>query len=789
MVAAKYFIQGAYRLRILLLQLAFFLASVAAAQDSLSFHPAPGSYPRAQAVSILGGDAGEVFFTTDGSTPTPRSSRYEGQAIPVSTSQVLRAAVFSGYVGRGRPIGGSYLIGEPATELLTVAVGIDPWRLFSPTSGWFMPGPQTGLGEWNPQGANWWTHAEHPAHVDLIEADGTLVHDGTLGFRMFGGVSRMHPQKSFSLSGREKYGNKHIDHPLFGDDGPDSFRFLVVRNGGSDWGRSFIRDALLGSLLVDPSWDLDHQAARPVRVYLNGTYWGLYHLREKINPRFLEDHHGVDKDSLSLLEHQQTLKHGSIREYQELRDFIATQDLTDPATYARLGELMDIDNFQRLQIAQTYFDNRDAGGNIRYWRPAGPGQRFRWILYDVDQGFGLHRREGWTINTLAFHTDPAGPSWPNPPWSTLFQRRLLTNPDYRRTFVNRTLDYLHTDFSPEAVAELTELSITGVVDEMPRHLARWQQSPELWQYHLDQLRRFGQLRPRYLREHLREYFRAGPNREVSVRAGRGGYVVLNENLSIGTDGLTGSYFANFPLTLAAVAAPGYRFVDWEDGSGQHGARPSASPVADPDLTLSLTEGRPYHLTARFEAVDHPLADQVIINEICPRSKAGGDWVELHNRSAQTVELTGWFLTDNSDRRYTLPRVTLPSDGYLVICEKEEKFRATYPRVPDFLTGLPFGLSKEGDRLGLYAADGSYVNALSYTLPPRSDSSFTYALALPGLDNIDPANWTVAPGPGTPGSANPVELQTALIPRQTFWARLGVGVAVLFLVGVIKGLRG
>ncbi|CAH1001348.1 hypothetical protein LEM8419_02249 [Neolewinella maritima] len=703
---------------------------------------------------------------------------YDGTPIPVSTSQVVRAARFSGFVQQGRTVGASYLIGEPATELLTVSVGIDPWRLFSTTSGWFMPGPDDGLGAWDPQGANWWTHAEHPAHVDLIEADGTVVHDGTLGLRMFGGVSRMHPQKSFSLSGRKTYGNKRIDYPLFGDDGPDDFRFLVVRNGGSDWGRSFIRDALLTSLLVDPSWDMDLQAARPVHVYLNGTYWGLYHLREKINPRYLADHHkGVKKDSLSLLEHQQTLKHGSIRAYRQLQVFITTQDLRDPATFARLGELMDIDNFQRLQIAQTYFDNRDAGGNIRYWRPDGPGQRFRWLLYDVDQGFGLHRREGWTINTLAFNTDPAGPSWPNPPWSTLFQRRLLTNPDYRRTFVNRTLDYLHSDFSPEAVAELTEIMIDGVTDEMPRHLARWEQSPKQWQYHLEQLRRFGQLRPTYLREHLRDYFRAGADRTVSLQARRGGYVVLNDNLQVGSDGLNGAYFANFPLSLHAVAEPGYRFAGW-DGTDLEGS----------DITLDLARDRAYHLIARFEAVQHPLADQVIINELCPRSKAGGDWVELHNRSSGPVKLTGWYLTDDSRRRYTFPPTSLPAGGYLVVCEKEDKFRQTYPLAPDFLTGLPFGLNKSGDRIGLYAGDGSYVNALSYRLDDQADSSFTYALALPGLDNVQPEHWVVESGPGTPGTANPTHLQTALVPRQTYWTRISIGVAVLLVVGLAKTLH-
>ena len=762
-----------------ILFLLFFASSLAHAQpDSLSFHPAPGVYAQAQQVAILGGAAGTIFFTTDGSAPTPRSTPYTGSAIPVSASQVLRAAAFRGAVQQGSSVGGSYLIGEPATKLLTVSVGIDPWRLFSPTTGWFMPGPDAGLGAWDPQGANWWTHAEHPAHVDLIEADGTVVHDGTLGFRLFGGVSRMHPQKSFSLSGRKEYGNKRINYPLFGDDGPESFRFLVVRNGGSDWGRSFIRDALLSSLLVDESWDLDHQAARPVHVYLNGKYWGIYHLREKINPRYLADHHeGVDKDSLTLMEHQQTLKHGSVRAYHQLHDFITTQDLTDPATFARLGELMDIDNFQRLQIAQTYFDNRDAGGNIRYWRPDGPGQRFRWILYDVDQGFGLHRKEGWTINTLAFNTDSAGPSWPNPPWSTLFQRRLLTNPDYRRNFVNRTLDYLHSDFSPEAVAEQTERTIAGVIDEMPRHLRRWNQPPKQWQYHLNQLRRFGQYRPAYLREHLREYFAAGADRSVVLEAGRGGYVVLNENLQVGSDGLEGTYFANFPLSLRAVPEPGYRFAGWK-----------GSDEKEASFQLDLHKAQPYALVARFAPIQHPLADRVIINELCPRSRAGGDWVELYNRSEVPVDLTDWFLVDDSQRRYTFPAVRLPAGGYLVVCEKEDKFRATYPLAPDFLPGLPFGLHKTGDRIGLYAADGSYVNALSYALPSRPDTAFTYALALPGLDNIEPTNWVIESGPGTPGTPNPTHLQATLLPRQTYWTRISIGVAVLLVMGLIRGLR-
>ena len=704
-----------------------------------------------------------MYFTTDGSTPTETSVRYDGTLLTINESQVLRVAVFN---PEGEPIataGGSYLIDEPASELLTVSVGIDPWRVFGTTRGWFT--------------VNRETHAEHPAHTDLFEVDGRRVHGGTLGLRMFGGVSRGHPQKSFSLSGRERYGNKRIDYPLFGKDEPKDFRFLVVRNGGSDWARSYVRDALLTGLLQDGSWQLDHQAARPVRVYLNGKYWGLYHLREKINPRYLADHHGVDKDSVDLLEHRATAKHGSADSYRELHDFIRDHDFRDPVAYRELGTLMDIDNFQRLQIAQTYFDNRDAGGNIRYWRPQTPDGRFRWILYDVDQGFGLHRTAGWTTNTLLANTEASGPSWPNPPWSTLFQRRLLENDDYRRNFVNRSLDYLHTDFSAVAALERTEAAITAVTDEMPRQLTRWHGRMDHWRYHTELLRQYARLRPTYLREHLRDFFDAGADRPLDLAAGRGGYVVLNDNLQVGSDGLTGQYFSNYPLRLEAVAEPGYTFSGWTGLPGRQARQ-----------TLDLTENREYFIRAEFTPATHPLADRVIINEICPRSRAGGDWLELHNRSDIAIDLAGWYLVDGSSQRFTFPAIELAPGGYLAVCRDAERFAATYPEVKDFLSGLPFGLNKEGDDAGLYAADNSYVNAISYTLPLASDTAFVYALALPGLNNAHPKNWIQEAGTGTPGAANPAHLQQAIIPQQTYWARIGIGLAVLIVVALLKTLH-
>lgn len=641
---------------------------------------------------------------------------------------------------------------------MTVSVSIDPRHL-------------AGRGD---------SRAEHPVHVELIETDGRIVHSGMLGFRLFGGVSRAHPQKSFSLSGRERYGVKRIDYPLFGPDAGKDFRFLVLRNGGSDWGISYLRDALLTGLLRDPSWQLDQQSARPVRVYIGGKYWGLYHLREKINPRYLEDRYGIDKDSLTLMEHEGNVKHGSGEAYRQLKEYISAHDLSNLSHYARLSELMDIDNFQRLQIAQTYFDNRDAGGNIRYWRPDGPYGKFRWIIYDVDQGFGLHRREGWTNNTLLVNTDSTGPAWPNPPWSTLLHRRLLANAGYRHDFVNRSLDYLHTDFSSEAVLERTDAAIASVADEMPRQIARWGGRLDYWEYHVEQLRNYARYRPVHWRQHLREFFNGGEDRRVSITAGRGGYVVLNNNLQVGSDGISGSYFSNYPLQLEAVAEAGYRFRGWR-GSG-------AGDAGSAKIEIDLGEEKIYAFTAVFEPANHPLAELVIINEICPRGKSGGDWLELYNRGEVSVDVTGWFLEDDSHQRFHLPAASLSAGEYLVVCRNGDDFRAVYPDVFTYFGDLPFGLNKETDHIGLYARDGSYVNEVGYRLAPSTDTTFTYALALPGLETANSRNWVREAGLGTPGTANPTYLQRNIVPRQTFWLRMGIGGAVLLLVGYLRVLH-
>ncbi len=63
-----------------------------------------------------------------------------------------------------------------------------------------------------------------------------------------------------------------------------------------------LRDGYATGLFKDI--DIDIQGYRPMLVYLNGEFWGLYNLREKVNEHFIASHHPIDPDEIDLIEVQ-----------------------------------------------------------------------------------------------------------------------------------------------------------------------------------------------------------------------------------------------------------------------------------------------------------------------------------------------------------------------------------------------------------------------------------------------------------------------------------------------------
>lgn len=724
-----------------------------------------GFYQAGVEVSLLCPEC-RLYYTTDGTAPVAgKSSQLYKGPISIQSTTALRILATKGQE-KSRIISHTYFIDEPSSTFPVVSITIPPDILFNPSTGLFVKGPNAVDTIMKQPGANFWSKDEFPINAEIFETDGTCVFRSQMGFRLFGGMSRLFPQKSFAIVARDRYGVNRIDYPIFGKSGLKKFKFLVFRNSGSDFGKTHFRDAFMTSLVE--KWDIDVQDFRPSHVYINGKYWGIYNIREKINRYFLAAHHEVDKDSLDLLEHRYSRKKGSRGDYLQLLQFMEKNSLVDPVNYARVESEIDVQNFMDYEIAQIYFDNQDAGGNIRYWRPKEPGSRWRWILYDTDWGFGLHEEQAYMNNSLAFHTAAQGPAWPNPPWSTFILRHLLENPEFKRAFINRFADHLNTSFASFDVENRIDWFQRLYEPEMPRHLERWNLSEERWLAEIEKLRVFARKRPEYVRMHIMEKFDVGKMRDLEVEVDEGGTVKLNGNLLLKPKLFRGVYFEKIPIRLEAVPALGFRFVRWEGAIGN---------VKSPVLTLTLRDD-PTRIHAVFERFEHPLAGKILINEIACNDKEAGDWIELYNQSAETVQLSGWMLTD-ADNNFMFPNILLPAKGYMVVCEDVESFLKKYPEAYRYVGNLGFGLSKRRERMGLFSSEGALVDSMGYDLAPM-DSLFTLNLLLPSLDNGDPENWEVQPGAGTPNSANIYYVESTLRARQQIWIEMGGAAAVILL---------
>ncbi len=726
----------------------------------IEFLPEGGFFNESVTLQLLAPGAA-VYYTTDGSRPAERPEQIFRAPFQIQKTTVVRAfAVVGGR--RSKVISHTYFIDEPESTLPVVSLSITSSALFDPDRGLFVKGPDAVDSLWNLPGANFWSRRELSANFEFFETNGKCVWRDQIGIRVFGGMSRLFPQKSIALVARKRYGDSRFRYRFFGKKGLKKYKFLVLRNSGSDFGKTHFRDGLMTQLVKD--WDLDVQDYRPAQVYINGVYWGIYNLREKINRYYVASHYDVKKDSIDLLEHLMTKRFGSTLHYRSLLSFLERNSLANDANFEWVKSMMDVNNFMEYQIAQIYFDNQDAGGNIKYWRPKTENGRWRWILYDTDYGFGLYDSKAYRNNSLAFHTDPNGPNWPNPPWSTFILRKLLENKAFEQEFINCMADHLNDDLQSERVLSVIEKFYRRLLPEMPRHLQRWRLSEATWNAEVNVLRNFARERPAYLRKFLQEKFDVGELRNLSLDLEPGGRVVINENIAA-RGSFQGQYFEKVPVRLKAVADLGYHFVGWE-GEGINSSFP--------ELYLQLSHPD-WRLRAVFEKYRHPLEGKIVINEISCNNKKTSDWIEIYNNSKERVNLKDWILADRKNE-FRFPSYTLPPKGYIVVCEDSARFLKVHPNAQSVIGGLSFGLNKRKEIIQLFSADAEAVDSMGYELPPM-DSVFTLNLLLPGLDNGDPDNWELTPGSGSPGAANAYYLASRIQTKRSLFMQIGGALAV------------
>ena len=114
-----------------------------------------------------------------------------------------------------------------------------------------------------------------------------------------------------------------------------------------------------------------------------------------------------------------------------------------------------------------------------------------------------------------------------------------------------------------------------------------------------------------------------------------------------------------------------------------------SPGSNPNLDLAaswLRQQLRRRLPGGADLVGGPAAGAVVINEALAHTNgADGDWIELYNTTNSPVDISGWFLSDDTANveKYQFPAGTIiPAHGYKVVTQSADFGTAGLPGVSD-----------------------------------------------------------------------------------------------------------
>lgn len=439
--------------------------------DTLIFSAPGGFYDEVFPLELrCGNPKNQIRYTTDGCDPTATSPLYSKPLVldenmyskadiyarPNCTEDqfflpshidhciVIRAAVFDEY---GQYLSETYTnsyfisaLGCNLHGLPAVSLCVDTTDLFDYNKGIFVPGvhykPERPRwsGNYYQRGKAW----ERWANFEFYEYDNTGVNQ-QCGLRTHGGNGRRFQQKTMKVIAREKYGKKHFKHHFFTNLSERKFKILVLRpflssNAGCE-------DYICNRLAQQLS-HLDFMADRPSVVFLNGEYWGIYYIKEKPDENYVEDHYGIESDSVNLQwGWGGEVENGDPQYYKAFQQWMSEADLTRKKQYSYADARIDIENFIDYYLLEMFVANFDwPSNNVRFWQSG--DSKFRWMFYDGDPGL-----ENQQFDVFGNATYDGEETYPSSRAATLFFRKFLQSPKFQRQFADRFNELIVSVFS------------------------------------------------------------------------------------------------------------------------------------------------------------------------------------------------------------------------------------------------------------------------------------------------------------------------------------------------------
>ena len=733
----------------------------------------------------------QVHYTLDGSDPTPASPVFtapifiKNRNADTNVYSMIRTCykvhfwlpdwnppagnVFKATVVRARLFRNGYFPGPILTntyfvddsifgrygDLPIVSVVSDPRNLFNDTTGIYVPGITYQPNTFN---ANYYQPWDRPANIEMYMSDGSSAFNSNFRINVNGQSSPSSPQKGLNVNASSDYGDSKINYPLFQNaPGPakylDKFDKVKFRAWGSDRDKALFRDAF-STLFMDHT-KLDYEAYRPVVLFIDGEYWGLQELRERDRDHsYYESHYLIDhkKTGIDILEGAgANILEGDSVEWNSLMNFISTNPLSDSANYAYVKSKVDVQSFMLHYLFSIYMSRSDwPDQNEAKWRPKTVDGKWKWIMWDMDA-------------TVAYYLNP---------WYDMFNQAIvgsrgygpsdllnsfLTNQEFKNEWINLFADFMNTEFLSSLMQRKVDSLRVHLSPYFTEYQNRWQTNYN-WQAQTDSMKWWVSLRSQFCKSQILSTFGLTNYYSMLLTVSdtvKGKIQVntirLDENttrIAQHTFPWTGIYFKDVPVPLTAIARPGYKFIKW---------LPTNDTSASITINLQSDSGfiALFDVDTSYVPVLPPVINEVMasnLSAIADNFNEFDDWLEIYNPNPDTLNLAGYYLTDNLvlPTRFSIAigndSTKIPPYGHILIWADDDTEQG--------ILHANFKFSSTGDDMYLFAPDAeTLIDSVSFGLQATDESYGRSVDAAP--------NWIHFPI-ATPNATNQLSPTQSLI---------------------------
>ena len=359
-----------------------------------------------------------------------------------------------------------------------------------------------------------------------------------------------------------------LNYDIFGGAAKDqwgqaitSFSRIMIRNSGNDCATSYIRDAFMQSTAA--GLNVDIMATASTLVFINGEFWGVYNVRERYSPEYVESHYGVNKDNVTVIESDYSQVHtntnadfvvssgieGDQDPFNQMVQYMREHNLADQQHYDYIASQMDIDSFIDMWVVRLFYVARDwPENNIKVWRnknpddPSGFDTKWHFTLLDLDMGLSFYD----------FTTERENFFWAFDSSSVCgtMMRALMKNEGFKQQFILRYYDVVNNHMTPEYLNAMFDELYAERDPLMTLQAGRWPEGGERgtftvskWQNECTRIRNFIDNRQPYALSHFYQHFGiseddlehlAQKRVTVSFHSGRADVTVNGETVENGT---------------------------------------------------------------------------------------------------------------------------------------------------------------------------------------------------------------------------------------------------------------